>query len=153
MAHLEAPSTNTSAKHQHTCTLSGHSWPFQLYNNIYVIGKTLGHLYQSEFFKEMIRFNKGPPPPINLFNEKNNGLAILDLIKNRFVNAVHEKGQCGFSLEYLDHLIDKLGLQNKRKLIKNIASWPNTSKTSALRAETSKIFLVECISNIQIIRT
>ena len=35
-------------------------------NIIIVIGKTIGHLYQSEFFKEVINFNEGPPPSTNL---------------------------------------------------------------------------------------
>ena len=44
---------------------------------IFIIGKTLGHLYQSEFFREVVNFNDGPPPKVNLFNEKNNGLVVL----------------------------------------------------------------------------
>ena len=59
-------------------------------SSIYIIGKTLGHLYQSEFFKEVVNFYDGPPPPINLFNEKNNGLLILDLILKKLVNSVHD---------------------------------------------------------------
>tara|TARA_B100000029_G_scaffold486941_1_gene541829 strand:+ start:557 stop:2743 length:2187 start_codon:yes stop_codon:yes gene_type:complete len=57
---------------------------------IFIIGKTLGHLYQSEFFKEVLDYNDGQPPPINLFNEKNNGLAILNLISKKLVNSVHD---------------------------------------------------------------
>ena len=38
----------------------------------------------------VLKFYEGPPPPINLFNEKNNGLAVLDLIKKGLVNAVHD---------------------------------------------------------------
>ena len=59
-------------------------------NHILVIGKTLGHLFQSEFFREIFNFNEGPPPEINLFNEKNNGLAVLNLISKKLVNSVHD---------------------------------------------------------------
>ena len=59
-------------------------------SSIYIIGKTVGHLYQSEFFKEVVNFYDGPPPPVNLFNEKNNGLLILDLILKKLVNSVHD---------------------------------------------------------------
>ena len=59
-------------------------------NHILIIGKTLGHLYQSEFFRVILNFNEGPPPEINLFNEKNNGLAVLNLISKKLVNSVHD---------------------------------------------------------------
>ena len=57
---------------------------------ILVIGKTSGHLYQSEFFREVMKIYDGPAPEINLFNEKNNGLSIQKLISNRLVNSVHD---------------------------------------------------------------
>ena len=57
---------------------------------ILVIGKTSGHLYQSEFFREVMKIYDGPSPEINLFNEKNNGLSIQKLISNRLINSVHD---------------------------------------------------------------
>ena len=57
---------------------------------ILVVGKTLGHLYQSEFFREVVGIKEGPPPEVNLFNEKNNGLSIQNLITNKLVNSVHD---------------------------------------------------------------
>ena len=50
----------------------------------------MGHLYQSEFFREVLQINDGPPPEINFFNEKNNGLLIKKLISNKLVNSVHD---------------------------------------------------------------
>ena len=55
-----------------------------------VIGKTLGHLYQSEFFKEILNFTEGPPPSTNLFNEKNNGLTVLKLINEGLIESCHD---------------------------------------------------------------
>ena len=57
---------------------------------IFVIGKTKGHLFQSEFFREVVGIKEGPPPEVNLFNEKNNGLSIQKLISNKLVNSVHD---------------------------------------------------------------
>tara|TARA_E500000331_G_scaffold349579_1_gene392985 strand:+ start:241 stop:2436 length:2196 start_codon:yes stop_codon:yes gene_type:complete len=59
-------------------------------NAILVIGKTEGHLNQSVFAREIFLEKKGPPPEINLFNEKNNGLAILKLIKENLVESCHD---------------------------------------------------------------
>ena len=52
-------------------------------NIVLVIGKTEGHLDQSIFAKEILSQKKGPPPEINLFNEKNNGETVLNLIKKK----------------------------------------------------------------------
>ena len=57
---------------------------------IIAVGKTSGHLNQGEFFREVLKFNEGPPPEVNLFNEKNNGLSIQSIIKKRLVTSVHD---------------------------------------------------------------
>ena len=44
---------------------------------IIVIGKTFGHLNQSVFLDEIYSISEGPPPEINLLNEKNNGEMFL----------------------------------------------------------------------------
>ena len=59
-------------------------------NHIFIIGKTVGHLYQSQFFREVFNFFDGPPPEINLFNEKNNGLIIQKLIHLKLLESVHD---------------------------------------------------------------
>ncbi len=59
-------------------------------NTILVIGKTIGHLDQSIFAREILSEKKGPPPEINLFNEKNNGLVILKLINDKLIMSCHD---------------------------------------------------------------
>jgi phosphoribosylformylglycinamidine synthase subunit PurL len=59
-------------------------------NIILVIGKTEGHLDQSLFSREILNEKNGPPPEINLFNEKNNGETILKLIDKEFIKAAHD---------------------------------------------------------------
>ncbi len=59
-------------------------------NPVYVIGKTEGHLDQSIFAKDILNEKKGPPPSINLFNEKNVGETILSLIEEKLVVSCHD---------------------------------------------------------------
>ena len=67
-------------------------------NIILQIGKTFGHLYQSIFFKEIYSITEGPPPEINLSNEKSNGEAVLDLINNKVVSSAHDVSTGGLIL-------------------------------------------------------
>ena len=64
-------------------------------NIIMQIGKTFGHLYQSIFFKEIYSITEGPPPEVNLSNEKNNGEVVLKLINNKLVASAHDVSSGG----------------------------------------------------------
>ncbi len=59
-------------------------------NLILVIGKSEGHLEQTIFAREILSEKKGPPPEINLFNEKNNGLTVSKLIKDNLIESCHD---------------------------------------------------------------
>ena len=59
-------------------------------NLIIIIGKTEGHLDQSIFARSILSEKKGPPPEINLFNEKNNGETILRLIEEGLIVSTHD---------------------------------------------------------------
>ena len=91
-------------------------------NLILVIGKTEGHLEQSIFAREILNEKNGPPPKINLFNEKNNGETILKLIDKEFIKSAHDvslggiiislakmciKGKKGVTLEKNNYLINQ----------------------------------------------
>ena len=91
-------------------------------NILLVIGKTEGHLDQSLFARDILSEKNGPPPEINLFNEKNNGETILKLIDKNFVKAAHDvslggiitalskmciKGKKGVILKKPNYLINK----------------------------------------------
>ncbi len=91
-------------------------------NLILVVGKTEGNLDQSIFAKEILNEKKGPPPDVNLFNEKNNGEAIMKLIENKLILSAHDvslggiitgiskmciKGNKGIKFYKLKGLIDK----------------------------------------------
>jgi len=81
-------------------------------NLIMVIGKTFGHLNQSAFLQENFSICDGPPPEINLINEKNNGLAILELIKENFILSAHDISSGGILLSLTEmSMASKLGLK------------------------------------------
>ena len=86
----------------------------EIESHIFVIGKTLGHLFQSEFFREVLEFKDGPPPEINLFNEKNNGLLINKLIVEKLVNSVHDISSGGILVTLCEMCIaGKIGAKIK----------------------------------------
>ena len=91
-------------------------------NILLVIGKTEGHLDQSLFARDILNEKNGPPPEINLFNEKNNGVTILKLIDKKFIKAAHDvslggiitalslmciKGKKGATLKKPNYLINQ----------------------------------------------
>ena len=59
-------------------------------NLVLIIGKTEGHLDQSLFARTILDEKNGPPPEINLFNEKNNGETILKLIEDNYIKSAHD---------------------------------------------------------------
>ena len=91
-------------------------------NMLLVIGKTEGHLDQSLFARDILNEKNGPPPEINLFNEKNNGETILKLIDKKFIKSAHDvslggiitalskmciKGKKGATLKKPNYLINQ----------------------------------------------
>jgi len=59
-------------------------------NLVLVIGKTEGHIDQSVFARTILDEKNGPPPEVNLFNEKNNGETLLRLIDNNLIKSAHD---------------------------------------------------------------
>ena len=95
----------------------------EINNLVLIIGKTEGHMDQSLFARTILDEKNGPPPEINLFNEKNNGETLLQLIKNDFVKSAHDvslggiitaiskmciKGNKGFEFEKLNIFMNEI---------------------------------------------
>jgi phosphoribosylformylglycinamidine synthase len=59
-------------------------------NLVLVIGKTEGHIDQSLFARTILDEKNGPPPEVNLFNEKNNGETLLNLIEKNYIKSAHD---------------------------------------------------------------
>ncbi len=92
-------------------------------NIVLVIGKTEGHIDQSLFARSILDEKNGPPPEINLFNEKNIGETLLKLIDNKLIKSAHDvslggiitavskmciKGNKGINLEKPNFLINEI---------------------------------------------
>ncbi len=92
-------------------------------NIVLTIGKTEGHLDQSLFARNILDEKNGPPPEINLFNEKNNGETLLKLIECDFIKSAHDvslgglitaiskmciKGNKGINLKKPKYLINEI---------------------------------------------
>ena len=92
-------------------------------NLILVIGKTEGHIDQSIFARTILDEKNGPPPEVNLFNEKNNGVSLLNLIEKDYIKSAHDvslggiitaiskmsiKGNKGIKLNKLKNLMNEI---------------------------------------------
>ncbi len=92
-------------------------------NLVLIIGKTEGHIDQSLFARTILDEKNGPPPEVNLFNEKNNGESILNLIDKGYVKSAHDislggllvaiskmciKGNKGIKMNKLKNLINEI---------------------------------------------
>ena len=64
-------------------------------NLIIIIGKTLGHMEQTAFMRDIYSINEGCPPEVNLVNEKNNGLAVSKLINDNLISSCHDVSSGG----------------------------------------------------------
>jgi len=81
-------------------------------NLIMIVGKTLGHIDQSAFLQENFSIYDGPPPEINLVNEKNNGLVVLKLINENLALSVHDISSGGMLVSLAEMSISSgLGLK------------------------------------------
>ena len=95
----------------------------EINNLVIVIGKTEGHIDQSLFARIILDEKNGPPPEVNLFNEKNNGESLLALIKEDLVKSAHDvslgglitalskmciKGNKGIQLKKTKNLINQI---------------------------------------------
>ena len=92
-------------------------------NLVLVIGKTEGHIDQSLFARNILDEKNGPPPEVNLFNEKNNGETLLKLIDINLIKSAHDislggiitavakmciKGKKGINIKKPKYLINQI---------------------------------------------
>ncbi len=92
-------------------------------NLVLIIGKTEGHIDQSLFARIILDEKNGPPPEVNLFNEKNNGESLLNLIQKNYIKSAHDvslggiitalskmsiNGNKGIRLKRSKHLINEI---------------------------------------------
>jgi phosphoribosylformylglycinamidine synthase II len=95
-------------------------------NNLIIqIGKAFGHLSQSTFYEEIYSLTEGPPPDVNLSNEKNNGLSVLKLINDKLVVSAHDISSGGLIVALTEmSLASQYGLKiNKPKTLSNLMEY------------------------------
>ena len=94
-------------------------------NIILQIGKNFGQLSQSVFLEEIYSITDGPPPEINLSNEKNNGLSILKLINDKLVSSVHDVSSGGLIIGLVEMTFNSsYGIKlNKPKNLSNLMEY------------------------------
>ena len=95
----------------------------EINNLVILIGKTEGHIDQSLFARTILDEKNGPPPEVNLFNEKNNGESLLSLIEKDYIRSAHDislgglitaiskmciKGNKGIKLNKLKNLMNDI---------------------------------------------
>ena len=67
-------------------------------NLLLIIGETKGHIHQSALCYDILHIKKGPPPTINLVEEKKNSFFIRDLINKKIALSVHDISDGGIAL-------------------------------------------------------
>jgi phosphoribosylformylglycinamidine synthase II len=94
-------------------------------NHILLIGKTFGHLHQSAYFEEIYSIFDGPPPEINLKNEKNNGECIYEIIENNLAVSAHDLSSGGLIIALAEMVIGSgFGIKiNKPKKLSNLIEY------------------------------
>jgi len=106
-------------------------------NIIAVVGETSGHLSQSALIYDVMGNKEGPPPQINLKEEKKNGLFVSDLIKNKLVAAVHDVSHGGIIVTVAEMcMASNIGAKIK-------VSGSNIDKIKYLFSEDQARYLIE----------
>ena len=67
-------------------------------NLLLIIGETKGHIHQSALCYDILHIKKGPPPTINLAEEKKNSFFVRDLINKKIAQSVHDISDGGIAL-------------------------------------------------------
>ena len=96
------------------------SFKMLLNHNIFILGKTDGHLGCSAFYKVINKNEMGLPPKIDLDLEKKNGLFLHNLILSNHITGCHDISDGGFLIALAEMIIaNNLGAKitlNKRNI-------------------------------------
>ncbi|MDC0413246.1 phosphoribosylformylglycinamidine synthase subunit PurL [Pelagibacteraceae bacterium] len=63
-----------------------------------VVGETKGHIHQSALCHDILYLKKGPPPSMNLQEEKKNSFFIRSVIEKKLAQSVHDVSDGGIAL-------------------------------------------------------
>ncbi len=83
-----------------------------LEDEIFVIGKTQGHLGCSLFEREILKIeSKKNPPKVDLLEEKKNSEFVRELIESSSINACHDISDGGLLVALFEMSSDKIGCE------------------------------------------
>ena len=83
-----------------------------------VVGETKGHIHQSALCHDILYLKKGPPPTMNLQEEKKNSFFIRELIKKKLTQSVHDVSDGGIALAIAEMcMAGKIGAKISTNLI------------------------------------
>ena len=87
-------------------------------NLLLIIGETKGHIHQSALCYDILHIKKGPPPSINLVEEKKNSFFVRDLINKKIALSVHDISDGGIALAIAEMCMSgKIGAKITTNLI------------------------------------
>jgi len=87
-------------------------------NLLLIIGETKGHIHQSALCYDILHIKKGPPPSINLAEEKKNSFFVRDLINKKIAQSVHDISDGGIALAIAEMCMSgKIGAKITTNLI------------------------------------
>ena len=87
-------------------------------NLLLIIGETKGHIHQSALCYDILHIKKGPPPTINLAEEKKNSFFVRDLINKKIALSVHDISDGGIALTIAEMCMSgKIGAKITTNLI------------------------------------
>ena len=102
-----------------------------------VIGETKGHIHQSALCHDILHLKKGPPPAINLNEEKKNSFFVRELIDKKIAKSVHDISDGGIALAIAEMcMAGKMGA----KIITNLI---DAERVKFLFGEDQARYLVE----------
>jgi len=87
-------------------------------NLLIVVGETKGHIHQSALCHDILYLKKGPPPTMNLQEEKNNSFFIRGVIEKKLAQSVHDVSDGGIALAIAEMcIVGKIGAKISTNLI------------------------------------
>ena len=102
-----------------------------------VVGETKGHIHQSALCHDILHLKKGPPPAINLNEEKKNSFFVRELIDKKIAKSVHDISDGGIALAVAEMcMAGKMGA----KIITNLI---DAERVKFLFGEDQARYLVE----------
>lgn len=116
-------------------------------DEVFVVGKTSGHINSSLFEREILKIEGGSnPPAVDLLEEKKNGEFIRELIQNDEINACHDISDGGLLVALFEMTNEGLGCDVNISSLK--ASNENIDENNLFFGEDQARYIVSIDSSL-----